>query len=161
MTIMVVMGDGILQVLSAYRQLFLNSRALTEGGQVLSPSSPSTPSPSPSPSPLPLSSSSISYLLSLIGYHQAGSAVFPLFSLINHSCAPNTITMVGLDRKLQVMMMVVMLVMVMMVVIFQVRAQEDIAIGNEVTTRYGGLNIGQVNHHGDGDHFACTQYRPN
>ena len=40
MTIMVVMGDGILQVLSAYRQLFLNSRALTEGGQVLSPSSP-------------------------------------------------------------------------------------------------------------------------
>ena len=152
MTIMVVMGDGILQVLSAYRQLFLNSRALTEGGQVLSPSSPSTPSPSPSPSPLPLSSSSISYLLSLIGYHQAGSAVFPLFSLINHSCAPNTITMVGLDRKLQVMMMVV---------IFQVRAQEDIAIGNEVTTRYGGLNIGQVNHHGDGDHFACTQYRPN
>ena len=54
-----------------------------------------------------------------------------------------------------------MVVMMEMVVIFQVRAQEDIAIGNEVTTRYGGLNIGQVNHHGDGDHFACTQYRPN
>ena len=54
-----------------------------------------------------------------------------------------------------------MVVMMEMVVIFQVRAQEDIAIGNEVTTRYGGLNIGQVNHHGDGDHFAGTQYLPN
>jgi len=92
------------EVVSAYKQLFLNSKALTEGGQ-------------------------------------AGSGVFPLFSLINHSCAPNTITMVGSDRKLQV------------------RAVEDIRIGDEVTTRYGGLNIGQprrsqllLDHWG----FVCT-----
>jgi len=92
------------EVVSAYRQLFLNSKALIEGGQ-------------------------------------AGSGVFPLFSLINHSCAPNTITMVGSDRKLQL------------------RAVEDIRIGEEVTTRYGGLNIGQprrsqllLDHWG----FVCT-----
>ena len=30
---------------------------------------------------------------------------------------------------------------------WQVRALEDIRMGEEVTTRYGGLNIGQVNWH--------------
>ena len=39
-----------------------------------------------------------------------------------------------------------MMMMMMMMMILQVRAVEDIRIGDEVTTRYGGLNIGQVVH---------------
>jgi len=55
----------------------------------------------------------------------AGSALYLVFSIINHSCMANTSVVITKDKQIQV------------------KAQRLIKKGEEITTRYGGLNLGQ------------------
>jgi len=54
-----------------------------------------------------------------------GSALYLIFSIMNHSCVANTSVIITKDMEMQV------------------KAQQLIKKGHEITTRYGGLNLGQ------------------
>eukprot|EP00092_Neocalanus_flemingeri_P002802 GFUD01002999.1.p1 GENE.GFUD01002999.1~~GFUD01002999.1.p1 ORF type:complete len:486 (-),score=142.62 GFUD01002999.1:2-1459(-) len=54
-----------------------------------------------------------------------GSALYLVFSIMNHSCVANTSVVITKDAEIQV------------------KAQQLIKQGQEITTRYGGLNLGQ------------------
>merc|ERR1711892_827721 len=54
-----------------------------------------------------------------------GSALYLVFSIMNHSCIANTSVVITKDTEIQV------------------KAQKLIKKGEEITTRYGGLNLGQ------------------
>lgn len=54
-----------------------------------------------------------------------GSALYLVFSIMNHSCMANTSVVINRDTEIQV------------------KAQKLIKQGEEITTRYGGLNLGQ------------------
>ena len=54
-----------------------------------------------------------------------GTGLYLLYSIMNHSCVPNTCTILTTQTSLQV------------------KAQTKILAGEEITARYGGLNLGQ------------------
>ena len=54
-----------------------------------------------------------------------GTGLYLIYSVMNHSCGPNTCTILTTPARLQV------------------KAQRRILAGEEITARYGGLNLGQ------------------
>ncbi|XP_023333178.1 protein msta isoform X2 [Eurytemora carolleeae] len=62
---------------------------------------------------------------SLVDIGLTGSAVYNVYSLMNHSCVPNTNLSIAKDLSIRVV------------------SNTDIGAGTEISTRYGGLNIGQ------------------